>query len=64
MDFARFHLLHSLYGNTLGAYLAHILTTRTSVTGRVVSNAPGPIDLGAGIYLLFVFILFTLTRSE
>ena len=31
-----------------GAYLAHILNSRIQVPGRVVCNAPGPIDLVAG----------------
>jgi hypothetical protein len=31
-----------------GAYLAHILNTRLRMTGRIVSNAPGPIDLVPG----------------
>jgi hypothetical protein len=31
-----------------GAYLAHILNTLVQITGRVVSNAPGPIDLAPG----------------
>lgn len=37
----------SIMGHSQGAFLAHILATRTRVPGRVVSNAPGPIDLGA-----------------
>lgn len=32
-----------------GAYLAHILNTRVRMTGRIVSNAPGPIDLVPGV---------------
>jgi hypothetical protein len=35
----------SMFGHSQGGYLVHRLNTMVSITGRVVSNAPGPIDL-------------------
>ena len=46
--FRRSVIFHRSFLFNTGAFLAHILAARTRVPGRVVSNAPGPIDLGAG----------------